>query len=328
MSTSSNDPVFLMSPPRHDWAIRGRANVFAQAAEAGGSPSAEAARADWLVVATAVEAAGGVVAVVDNERNTLLTGLPYCAEAGLCGRDPARGDLVFVLPNLTPPHRRFEPAIIAPAITRLGLRAITLPNDVAFEGQGDVVRIGGRVVCTSGQGPWARTSSAAFAHYAPFLDVPALHVGFHADPWFHGNTFLGGYARGTDVVVVVCFDALSDDGADRLKAFVDGARIVAVSAEGTLSYATNALQVNDTVLAPAGVPDVVIDAWRSLGLRVELLELPALFRKGGGAAVCLTNRLDGVTPAMVPADMRLTTTTTNKKKAKTTTKKKTTTAKT
>ena len=108
----------------------------------------------------------------------------------------------------------------------------------------------------------------------------------------------------------------------------DGARIVAVSAEDTLSYATNALQVNDTVLAPAGVPDVVIDAWRSLGLRVELLELPALFRKGGGAAVCLTNRLDGVTPAMVPADMRLTTTTTNKKKAKTTTKKKTTTAKT
>ncbi|HEY1099937.1 MAG TPA: hypothetical protein VGF99_13465, partial [Myxococcota bacterium] len=186
-----------------------------------------------------------------------------------------------------------------------GLATTTLPADVAFEGQGDVVKVGDRVVCTSGIGRWARTSPTAFAHYGRFLDVPALHVGFHADPWFHGNTFLGGYAHQGDVVVVVCFDALRDDGADRLKAFVDGASIVAIDAAATLTYATNALQVNDTVLAPAGVPDVVIDAWRGLGLRVQLLELPALFRKGGGAAVCLTNRLDGVVVDDVPAHMRL-----------------------
>lgn len=306
MSTSSN--VFLVSPPRHDWAIRGRANVFAQAAGNDSSaPTAEAARADWLVVAEAIEAAGGVCAVVDNERDPLLTGLPYCAEAGLCGRDTDTGDTVFVLPNLTPPHRRLEPAIIGPAVERLGLRTVSLPEGVAFEGQGDVVKIGDRVVCTSGEGPWARTHHDAFAHYARFLGGPALHVGFHADPWFHGNTFLGGYEHGGDVVVVVCFDALRDDGADRLTAFVDGAKVVAISAADTLTYATNALQVNDTILAPAGVPDVVIDAWHGLGLTVKLLELPALFRKGGGAAVCLTNRLDGVSSSSVPPAMRLTT---------------------
>ncbi len=291
-----------MSPPRHDWAIRGRANVFAKDVV---SPSADAARADWLAVAEAIEAAGGVCAVVDNERDTLLTGLPYCAEAGLCGRDPDSGDPVFVLPNLTPPHRQGEPAVIGPAITKLGLRTIMLPADVAFEGQGDVVKVGGRMVCTSGEGPWARTSARAFDHYARFVDVSSLHVGFHADPWFHGNTFLGGYENGGNVVVVVCFDALRDDGADRLKAFVDGARVVAISAADTLTYATNALQVNETILAPDGVPDVVIDAWRGLGLQVQLLELPALFRKGGGAAVCLTNRLDGVSSSSVPAHMRL-----------------------
>jgi N-dimethylarginine dimethylaminohydrolase len=304
MSTSSNAPVFLVSPPRLDWTIRGRANVFAKDVP---PPSAEAARADWLTVVNAIEGAGGVCAVVDNGADLLLTGLPYCAEAGLCARDPDTNTPVFVLPNLTPPHRQREPDVIAPAVQALGLRTISLPVDVKFEGQGDVIAVGNRLVCTSGVGPWARSSVAAFDHYARFLDRPALHVGFHADPWFHGNTFLGAYENDGRVVVVVCFEALRDDGADRLRTFVDGATILAIDAAATLTYATNALQVGTTVLAPAGVPDVVIDAWRALGLTVQLLELPALFRKGGGAAVCLTNRLDGVQAAQVPQAMRLST---------------------
>jgi N-dimethylarginine dimethylaminohydrolase len=308
MSTSSNAPVFLVSPPRPDWTIRGRANVFANALTDGvPPPSAEAARADWLTVVDAIEAAGGVCAVVDNAADLLLTGLPYCAEAGLCARAPDDGAPVFVLPNLTPPHRQREPDVIAPAVRQLGLRTITLPADVKFEGQGDVIAVGDRLVCTSGVGPWARSSGDAFDQYARFLDKPALHLGFHADPWFHGNTFLGAYENAGSVVVMVCFEALRDDGADRLRHFVDGATILAIAPADTLTYATNALQVGSTVLAPAGVPDVVIDAWRALGLTVQLLELPALFRKGGGAAVCLTNRLDGVQAAQVPRTMRLST---------------------
>jgi hypothetical protein len=50
-----------------------------------------------------------------------------------------------------------------------------------------------------------------------------------------------------------------------------------------------------------------INAQRALGLTVQLLALPALFRKGGGAAVCLTNRLDGVRAVQVPQAMRLST---------------------
>lgn len=304
MSTSSNAPVFLVSPPRPDWTIRGRANVFAKDVP---PPTAAAARADWLTVVDAIEAAGGVCAVVDNGADLSLTGLPYCAEAGLCAVDPADHAPVFVLPNLTPPHRQREPEVIAPAVRQLGLRTISLPADVKFEGQGDVIAVGDRLVCTSGVGPWARSSVGAFSHYARFLDRPALHLGFHADPWFHGNTFLGAYRNNGRVVVIVCFEALQNDGADRLRAFVEGADIVAIDAAATLTYATNALQVRNTVLAPAGVPDVVIDAWRGLGLAVQLLELPALFRKGGGAAVCLTNRLDGVVATQVPTAMRLST---------------------
>jgi N-dimethylarginine dimethylaminohydrolase len=302
MTTPSNASVYLVSPPRPDWGIRGRANVFAAAAA---SPSAAAALVDWIAVCDAIEGAGGVCAVVDNDVDATLTGLPYCAEAGLCGRDPETGAPVFVLPNLTPPHRQPEPLVIAPAVARLGLFTERLPADVPFEGQGDVIRIGDRSVCTGGVGPWARTSPEAAVFYRDLLPGPWLTLTFHADPWFHGNTFLGGYVGGGDALVLVCDDALLGDGPSLLRQFVDGARVLPLSRDDTLCYPTNALQVGDVVLAPAGVPGFVVDAWRALGLTVRFLELPALFRQGGGAAVCLTNRLDGVVAAAVPDDMRL-----------------------
>lgn len=289
---STSSAVFLMSRPRDDWQIRGRANVFAAALNEAGavSPSAADAQRDWQLIKDHIEDAGGRVVVVDNP-DPLLTGLPYTAEAGVMGRD--KQGLVFVLPQLTPPHRQREPDVVKPAIEALGVRTVAV--DAAFEGQGDVIGVGARFVCTSGEGRWARTSPLAYERYARFLPGKSLHLRFHADPWFHGNTFLGGYSNGDRVVVVVCPDALLDDGYGRLLRFVAPARIVNLSAEETLTYATNALQVNETVLAPAGVPDVVVDAWRGLGLTVKFLELPALFRKGGGAAVCLTNRLWGFT---------------------------------
>jgi N-dimethylarginine dimethylaminohydrolase len=275
-------------------------------AEAGADAGlAAAARADWVAVCDAIEGAGGVCAVVENDVDSSLTGLPYCAEAGVVGRTLADGRRTFILPQLTPPHRRAEPTVVAHAVCALGLVPVSLPEGVAFEGQGDVIRIGAGSVLTAGVGPWARTSVSAPAHVAALLDGPTLSLRFHADPWFHGNTFLAGFHAGADTLVVVCDDAIADDGSDRLRAFVDGARVVSISREDSLRYATNALQVNDTVLAPEGVSDVVIDAWRALGLTVRSLQLPTLFGKGGGAAVCLTNRLDGVSADAVPEQMSL-----------------------
>jgi hypothetical protein len=99
----------------------------------------------------------------------------------------------------------------------------------------------------------------------------------------------------------VCLEALLPGEEERLRAFLDGVAIDAIDKATSLTYATNALQVNDRVLAPAGVPDVVTALWRELGLSVCTLSLPALFGSGGGAAVCLTNRLDGMSPSAFPA---------------------------
>lgn len=297
-ATTTRAPVFLMSRPRDDWRVRGRANVFAAAVNDAGAVTADAAAAqrDWDAVKDAVVEAGGVVVTVDNggvDGDPLLTGLPFTAEAGVLGRDEAGP--VFVLPQLTPPHRQREPAVVGPAVRGLGLRTCVV--SAPFEGQGDVIEVGSAAasafVCTFGAGPWARTARQAFDEVTPLLPGPFVVVGFHADPWFHGNTFLGSFKKGSDVVTLVCQEALVRQDLDRFLTFVDDTTVVSLTKEQTLTYATNALQVNDTVIAPAGVPDVVVGVWRDLGLTVRCLELPALFRKGGGAAVCLTNRLWG-----------------------------------
>jgi N-dimethylarginine dimethylaminohydrolase len=131
---------------------------------------------------------------------------------------------------------------------------------------------------------------------APYLAARVHHLRFRAEPWFHGNTFLGFYGT----TALLCEEALEPDELARLRTFLDGVRIVPIDRALSLAYATNALVVNETVLAPAGLPSFIHALWREVGLRVVELTLPALFGAGGGAAVCLTNRLDGLTLRDVP----------------------------
>ncbi|MBM4280870.1 MAG: hypothetical protein FJ137_08940 [Deltaproteobacteria bacterium] len=312
MSTSSR-PVFLVSPPRPDWRVRGAANVFSQGAPA--SVPRGAALTEWLTLVDAMVAAGADVAVLPfDDHDDTLTGLPYVAEAGFVGR--ARDDdggPVWLLPRMKPAHRRTEPAHVARFAAECGIPTRTAP--VTWEGQGDVLVVDGprgaprRFVCTAGEGPQSRTSSDAFAHVARFLPGPSLSLRFTADPWFHGNTFLGFFpARDDDGVVqetvaLVCLDALLPGEAERLRAFLPDVRLVALGRDDSLRYATNALVVGRTVLAPPGVPAFVHDVWRGLGLAVVELALPTLFGRGGGAAVCLTNRLD-VDFGVIPPHLR------------------------
>jgi N-dimethylarginine dimethylaminohydrolase len=288
-------PVFLMSPPRSDWTLKGRANFLSQTQGKVADP--RQARADWLAVADGIEAAGGAVLVLPPDPDENLTGMPYVAEAGMLGADD--DGPVFVLPNVKPPHRRGEAARIAAFVSALGVR--TRAPTALWEGQGDALRVDAdRVVHTAGEGPAARSEPAAYDEVHRFFSAKSILLRYRAEPWFHGNTFLGFYRGRGRLVALCCTAALLPGEEAKLRAFVEDAELVVVDPAASKAYATNALQVNDTVLAPAGLPSSVHDVWRGLGLAVVELGLPALFSTGGGAAVCLTNRLDGLTSDDVP----------------------------
>jgi N-dimethylarginine dimethylaminohydrolase len=111
----------------------------------------------------------------------------------------------------------------------------------------------------------------------------------HPDP-----SILPGFDAVGPSLMLVCPDALSPDEYQRLRAFLPDARVHEISREESLGYDTNALQVNDRIIAPMSLSKGSEDEMRRLGLKVERLDLSELFMKGGGAPVCLTNRMWGL----------------------------------
>ena len=300
MSTSKAIPVFLMSPPRRDWRLRGRANFKSRSA---GEVDAEQARAEWSALADAIVDAGGEVVVLP-PGDASLTGLIYTAEAGEFFRD-ARNNRHFLLPNMAVEHRRPEANHIAGFVEDiLGMK----PHRVRarWEAQGDAIRAahGDAIVHTYGVGADRRTSQDAYQEVASALSPQHIQIAFRADPWFHGNTFLQFFRRATEQIILVCPDALLDGEYERLRNFVGEIPVVELSRAQSEGYDTNALQVGDTVLAPQSFSTTAREAAEDLGLTVHTLELGELFSKGGGAPVCLSNRMWGLDIAEVPDETR------------------------
>ena len=297
--------VYLMSPPAPDWTVRAKANAFSQAASPSTKPLGPQAIRDWLMIAEAIEQAGGRVLVAMPPVHQSLTGLPYTAEAGGFFVDK-NGAPTLILPNMKPVHRHAEATFLAGFATALGWQ--TQKVDVLWEGQGDVIRVDENLfIHTHGEGASARTSKEAYAHVSQHLGGTHMQLGFKAEPWFHGNTFLGAFFHGTTgkPLVMVCPDALLPGEYARLQAFLGERKVFELKADESVAYATNALQVGRAVIAPQGLPAHVIRAWKDLSLDVTELPLEALFRHGGGAAVCLTNRLDGFDPLQIPQHLSL-----------------------
>lgn len=295
-----SQPVFLMSPPRRDWALRGRANFKSRVAR---GVDAEVARGEWASLADAIVAAGGEVLVLppaDEEQ----TGLIYTAEAGEFFRGPD-GAGHFLLPNMAVAHRRGEAAHIKRFVEeRLGWTTHAIAP--IWEAQGDGIRSihGDAIVHTYGVGPERRTEEGAYEEVAHLLSPQHIQIGFSADPWFHGNTFLQFFRQEHGQLMLICPDALLPGEFDRLKAFVGDIEVVELSRQESEGYDTNALQVLDKVIAPQTFSAKSWQAVENLGLQVRILDLGELFSKGGGAPVCLTNRLWGLDVEEIPTELR------------------------
>ncbi|QED28230.1 hypothetical protein FRD01_13500 [Microvenator marinus] len=301
-------PVYLMSPPRRDWTIRGKSNKNSQRAAA---PNPWRAREEWSQLADAIVAAGGEVLVIPPHPTQNLTGMPYVAEAGEYFRD-REGRQSFILPTMKSEHRREEASWIGGFMAGLGFRTLRVP--MVWEAQGDAIRAteGSKIIHTFGSGRFGRTGIRAYSAVAHLLSEKHIQIHFHADPWFHGNTFLNVYQapampprlnEDTNRIreaVLVCPQALLPGELNRLEAFLPHASFALINARESAGYDTNSLQVNDTVIAPTTVSETAQEVFRSLGLRLERLDLGELFAKGGGAPVCLTNRLWGLDAESLP----------------------------
>ncbi len=301
-------PLFLMSPPRKDWHIKGRANFRSHSIQ---QADASVARKEWTELADAITQAGGQVIVLPPHPDKNLTGLIYTAEAGLL-EQPVRDTPHYFLSFMSPPHRKPEARWIEHIVSRYYHWTTSFQDKYIWEAQGDVLYLDHyRTIMTYGEGHFARTSKQGLEHLASSVSKSHILLKFKADPWFHGNTFMNVYFKSDMPCKKVLFlakDALAVGEFERLEQWLlqqdrilgTETHIEHISTEESLAYATNSLQVGNTVIAPRGISQRCQNIWSSLGLHIITLDLSELFLKGGGAPVCLTCRLLGLKQEQIP----------------------------
>src|SRR5215831_4140846 len=160
-----------------------------------------------------------------------------------------------------------------------------LPPDLPFEGAGDAL------LDRSGACLWAgygfRSELDSHPLLAEWLDIEVISLRLIDPRFYHLDTCFCPLERGYLLYYPAAFDAASNR---RIEARVPSSRRIAVSERDALAFACNAVNLGDSVLLnAASEPLAAALAVHGFGAqRVALGE----FMRAGGAAKCLTLRLD------------------------------------
>lgn len=267
--------LYFMSPPSRGWALRGRANFRSRAAE---QVDARAARREWLTLAEAIEARGGVVVGLYPPSDE-VSGMPYAAECGHVVT--THGGPRFLLPNMAAEHRRGERAHWSALAKTMGLA----PTDIGagtWEAQGDVALFDGATLLFHG----GRTDCEGMESAARFFDGEVLRVEIR-EPAFHGNMAL--LPLSAVDRLLACREVIAPTSYDALVARFGAARLIEVSEDEIRRYATNGLPIGTDLLAPSLIPERIAELVTRAGMRVVPLAMRELCEKAGGASRCLVS---------------------------------------
>jgi N-dimethylarginine dimethylaminohydrolase len=199
-------------------------------------------------------------------------------------------DRKVLLARFRHPERQAEEAHFEAAFRRLQAHGVLdsvtrMPDGITLEGAGDCVFDQTRGVFWMGHGP--RTDQRARPIIADLFatDVVAMEL---ADPrFYHMDTALCPLSGGELLYIPGAF---TDAGRAAIAARVAPEQRIAVDEKDAVRLAANTVCVGNVLVMPACSPRLrAILAER--GYRVEVRPLPA-FLRSGGAAFCLTLRLD------------------------------------
>ncbi len=232
-------------------------------------------RRQWDALVSAIEAAGGAVAVLPQRADA--PDMVYAMNLGLVVGDRA------VLSHMRYAERQME----TPTAEQWFRAAGFTPSYVGREGigahleAGDAFAFGDALVV--GFGP--RTEQLALKHLATELDVRVRGLRIAHPAMYHLD--LAFCPLDADRAMV-CPAAFDDESAAAALALVPEPLVL--TEDEALTFCANSIVIGRTILMPA-CPDRVraqLEAW---GFEIVLLDLSEL-HKGGGSIRCLTNPLD------------------------------------
>jgi len=268
---------FLMCEPRH-FAVSYDINPWMSAHI--GAASNTLARQQWDALATAMAAAGADLVVMENQPAE-LPDLVFTANAA-CIHGSRAYLSCFAKPQRTP-----EQALYQAALQAVGLKTDTrfIDHHIPFEGAGDALQIEGGPLVTG----WGfRSNPKAARILAECEKELAIFPAQLIDPrFYHLDTC---FCPLTDGSVIWYPGAFSDATRHDIHIALELRGSIEVTETEARDFCCNAVEVGNTLFANHW-SDRLISLLAARGydaLSVDLSE----FMKAGGAAKCLTLRLD------------------------------------
>jgi N-dimethylarginine dimethylaminohydrolase len=237
------------------------------------------------------------------EWDLLRDSLVACgAEVELISPRPGMPDMVFtanaavvldgkvLLSRFRHPQRQLEQPAFANAFRALQTRGIVdvvheLPPGLVLEGAGDCIWDRSRSLFWTGYGQ--RSDAAARGKAAEVFGVEVVPIELVSPRFYHLDTAMCVLSRGE---VIYFPDAFSSANGDAFEARVAPHARIAVSADDARQLAANAVCIENTLLL-SGCSDRLRAQVQERGYRVVETPLSS-FLRSGGAAFCLTLRLD------------------------------------
>ena len=288
-----HQPVFLTTDPGH-FEVFYRINPWMSPDAWSADPAAglAAARAASQALAAQLRRFGARIETVPAVR-----GLPDLVF-------PANAAVVLnrrvLLARFRYPERQGEEAIFAAAfadLKRQGLvdEIITLPDGVFQEGAGDAIWDADRHVFWTGHGP--RSSAEAPRVIADVFGQDVIALELATERFYHLDTCFCPLAGGNVLFYPAAF---TPEGLARIHHHVPEARRIVASDEEAAAFCVNAVNLGDEIVMAKAPPSLKAKL-SARGYRVTEVDLSP-FMLSGGAAYCMTLRLDRASDVALAAE--------------------------
>lgn len=245
------------------------------------------ARAEWQGFKNALVAAGAEIDLVKPERG--LPDMVFTANAAVVL------DRKALVARFRWPERQGEEAHFLAYFRGLVARGLLdhaemLPRGMTQEGAGDCIWDASRGLFWAGHGP--RSSLSAAAHTAEFFGVPVVPLELVSQRFYHMDVCLCPLPGGE----ILCHSAaLSAASYGRLREEAGPDKLIDVGPEDAAGFAANAVALGNKVIMSACGDDLRARL-AERGYEAVVVPLEA-FRMAGGAAFCLTLRLNHMSAA-------------------------------
>lgn len=187
-------------------------------------------------------------------------------------------DNLFVKSNFKFPQRQNESAYGKKYFEKLGFEIAEIPDNIPFEGQGDLLYANGKYFMGYGK----RTSIDAKKYLEQFLEGEVFDFKL-SDPYFYHLDM--SFAPLDNKTVVINKNSFDQEGIDKI--YKNFENVIIASDLDNKVFSCNLVVVNKNIVVGKGISAGLKNNFAKYGFKTYEVDMNE-YRKGGGSVKCLT----------------------------------------